>query len=209
MSSQLPTARPGTAAARLVPLALLALALAGCAAPAPDAAPRSSAAPGAAATPDARPAAPEPTPTTEAECIVGTWELDNASFVAALHTVGEGELIVDSLTGTARLVVAEGGAAETSYVNWKHVASVVGQPATITMERNGTDYGTIVEVDGALGLQELSNESIMITQIEMGGVVQAGPKTEGASLSLGIFQCEGDRLSITVDGTTSYMDRVS
>lgn len=198
-------------ASRIVPLALLALVLSGCASTAPDTGAGTPEPAAALPSTTATEPASEPTAATQAECIVGTWLLDNQSFADALATMAEAEgSFSDTLTGVARLVVSRDRSTQTEYENWKHVVevNVEGHAATVTMERNGTDYGEIVEADGKLGLLEISNESVMVTSMNVGGVVHAAPPIGNTSLSQGIFECEADRLLTHVDGVTTIMNRV-
>lgn len=134
---------------------------------------------------------------------MGTWVLDNASFSAAMKQIDAS--VSDTLTGTAQLTVAADHTAQTEYVNWKHVMEVSGQPGAVTIERNGVDYGTIVVTDDTLGLQETSNESVLV--VSAGGMVLPSAPNEGSQLALGLFECEGDQLTISADGTTSFMHR--
>lgn len=183
--------------------ALLVIAVSGCASvglPAPSASPTALA-----ATEGTDPDAVAP---TGAECIVGSWLLDNDSFADLISSIDA--QVIDKVSGVARFRASADGGAVTEYVDWTHVIRMTDPEGVVTMVRNGVDSGVYTEDDdGTFSLQEHSNESTIVVEMTSQGVAVTMPQVENSpgALHLAVFSCDGDRLTVTVDDRSSVMIR--
>lgn len=168
----------------------------------------------AASAPAASTATPAPevtqqaAPLTGAECIVGSWLLDNASFGEIISSYADG--VVDDVTGTVRFRADADGNAVTEYIDWTNTIRMTNPAGVVTMVRNGQDAGTYhAEADGRLSLTETANESVIVVEMTSGGTTMAMPTVENSpgALHLAVFTCTGDELTVTVDDRSSVLHR--
>ena len=158
----------------------------------------------------------EPEVTSGAECLIGTWQLDNEEWAAAFQQMIPPDAPMGDATVTGRLTIEfRGDGTSTSiYDDWT-IRSEVTQPAPgeVTITRDGDDHGTYTAGDdGSISYTPTeTNTTVDVTSV-VGGQTMAMPGIEGEQTDViggaGSFTCEGDRMSIAVDGATVWFDRV-
>lgn len=157
-------------------------------------------------TPDLEPSSEEPPPPASADaCVHGSWLADNESIRELLEVPG---VNVQEVTGSVVLTFREDGTSTTAYDAWTTV--VAQDESVVTLTRNGEDLGayTVAE-DGTMTMEETEARSVadMVLKAEGQPAISATAPREEAPLSAGTFTCEGDTMTVTVEGYTSTLHR--
>jgi hypothetical protein len=142
---------------------------------------------------------------TGADCLPGDWSVDNDSFAALMSGASGGA--VDTVTGLVMLTFTTDGKTQTRYENWKH--SITVDSATVTIVKNGTDFGTYsVNADGSVALVDAEISSDTTSVMDIGGQKVSHTVTpEPSVFSQASFDCNGDDLSVTAEGATTILHR--
>lgn len=138
-------------------------------------------------------------------CLYGNWYLDNESFRALLETAGG--TVID-VTGSSVLTYREDGTTTTLYDEW--TTKVEQDGSVTTMVRNGEDSGTYEVAGGdTLTMTETDANSVLEMTMKADGqqAVTMTVDPESSPLSQGTFTCEGDTLTVVVDGQASILYR--
>lgn len=134
---------------------------------------------------------------TGADCLVGTWTLDNDSFRALLESAGGAAVKV---SGSVIIVYETDGSTSTTYDDWTTVSAQDG--STVTMQRTGQDTGTYeASDDGVFRMDTLDAAStieLVITSPDQ-SEYRMRPENEDPPVSSGNYTCEGDSLSVADD----------
>lgn len=174
-------------------------------------------------TVEAQVEAPAITGGTCDQCIVGTWQLNNPSFLAAILASIEPSgfpIDVSTVTGSAQYTFDSAGAMGAQFSNLTYQFGGVqhnapfGNDITYDTELilNGSDGG-IYWTDGAGGLYlaaaDFGVDYTMRTKLN-GELVYEGPALEGMASSPAVavknaYACEGDQLTIWVLPETVYL----
>ena len=149
-------------------------------------------------------------PPQGADCVVGSWLLDNDAFVENLGEIfGEEGGEVRPLDGTYSVEIAAGGEMSASRVDWGF--EVTTAEGTITLRINGDETGSWSADDSTLTVS-LTGEGVTFeATIEADGeVLEVDPSLFPVPETIAsdtAYTCEGDVLNITSDGVTSTFDR--
>jgi hypothetical protein len=134
--------------------------------------------------------------------------LDNASFAALVSSSEAG--VLDEVSGVARFRAFNDGGALTEYVDWTHIIRTTDPEGTVILVRNGVDSGTwSAEGDGRMTLNEHALDSVILAEMTADGKTLTLPPVENSpgALHLAVFTCDGDNLTVTVEGRSSVMTR--
>lgn len=119
------------------------------------------------AEPEAEPEpAPEPLPLAGAECLHGTWDADNDSFLSRMQEFGDG---VESVEGRVTLEFGQDGSLTTDYQDWLITMSAEG--GTVTVHRSGIDRGTFSATDDTLTLAD--DQLASTITVNAGGMIMS------------------------------------
>ncbi|MDZ7678663.1 MAG: hypothetical protein U5K29_08925 [Acidimicrobiales bacterium] len=155
----------------------------------------------------------EPEVASGAECVIGTWVSDNDAFAETMESMAEGQMTVESVTGPVTIELRADGSVTTTYDQWTINAVMTNPSGEATIVRDGVDHGTYTAGDdGSFSMTEVESNSTVEATATVGGQTMTMPPVEGMQTDLmggaGTFECEGDRMSIQVEGGTAWMDRV-
>lgn len=158
----------------------------------------------------------EPDVGTGAECLIGTWQLDNDAWAAAFQQMvpPDAPMGDTAVSGRVQIEFRADGTSTSIYEDWT-IHSEVTQPAPgeMTITRDGDDHGTYTAGDdGSISYTGTETNSTVDVTSVIGGQTMAMPGIEGDQTDVigeaGSYTCEVDRLSIEVDGVTVWFDRV-
>ena len=158
----------------------------------------------------------EPEVTSGAECLIGTWQLDNDEWAAAFQQMIPPDAPMGDATVSGRVQIEfrADGASTSIYEDWT-IHSEVTQPAPgeMTITRDGDDHGTYTAGDdGSISYTPTETNSTVDVHSVIGGQAMDMPGIEGEQTDVigeaGSYTCEGDRLNIDVDGASVWFDRV-
>lgn len=164
--------------------------------------------------------APSETTTTAAssgaggpDCLVGTWELDNESFVEAIRTAfdqpGMNLESVEPAGGTYTVELGADGEFSGTRDEWGFVIAMA--EGTLDILINGTESGTWSADDSTLTVNSTGADVDVSMTMEVDGVTTELPSSSadvpGAMQTASSYSCEGDTLSVTSEGVTTVMNR--
>ncbi|MBB2924334.1 hypothetical protein [Cellulomonas cellasea] len=184
----------------LVAPALVALALlvTGCSSGGDDAA--ASPTPTPEATVEETPTpTPTPTPLTGAACLVGSWDVDQASLAAGLQqTVAADGTVGEVQTAGATWISFDGTSTTLTYES---------QSLTVTMDVEGQQLGTTLAFTGPLsGAYTATDTELTVPAVDTSGVAQTLSFTlDGAPFEMPAEESGADEYQgIDLTGTQSY-----
>lgn len=132
--------------------------------------------------------------TDPASCLVGTWNADNAFFLALLKQFGDQ---VQNVGGQVTVSYADDGTFTTTYADWNITA--VEEGIEVVVRRNGTDSGVYTADETAMNFSD--------TQIGS-AITMTGPGFEmavepiAAAYTNAPYTCDATTATITTqDGT--------
>lgn len=136
---------------------------------------------------------------TGVECLPGDWLMDNSGIEAYMASVSGGASIKTS--GDVTLTFRADGSAQTNYDRWTNNIKLDG--ARSVVERHGTDdnvytasdSGTMTVSDTAIG-----SVTTMTNTTRGGEVIRMSIDPEPSVFSQNKFTCNGDTLTMVVDG---------
>lgn len=142
------------------------------------------------------------------ECTKGVWLLDNESYRELMQQFAdEGDSTVRSVTGQVVFTFGDGDTFTTLYDDWTIITDTEGGSATI--ERNGSDAGTVRYATGSLTLVEEQSGSTTTGWVDTPNGRTAIPNlgTSGDLLEENAgYGCSGDNLSLQIpDGTLFFV----
>ena len=138
-------------------------------------------------------------------CTAGSWTMENDSFaamwLAAADAVGVGAILV-GVNGTVVVDVGVDGVWTSTYSDWGFTASA--EDVTMTMSITGDDKsaGTFSD-DGAFTFIDSNVDTVITVTVSAGGVnlpIPQQTETQSAFSGTGTFVCEGDSMTVNVDG---------
>ena len=138
-------------------------------------------------------------------CTAGSWTMENDSFaamwLAAADAVGVGAILV-GVNGTVVVDVGADGVWTSTYSDWGFTASA--EDVTITMSITGDDKsaGTFSD-DGSFTFIDSNVNTVVTMTASAGGVnlpISPQTETQSAFSGTGTFVCEGDSMTVNVDG---------
>jgi hypothetical protein len=143
----------------------------------------------------------------DSACLVGTWELDEESFLALIEGAA-GEASPDDVEvfpsgGIYQMTAAADGMWTAERIDWGFVA-YLGDNDEITVILNGTDTGTwAIDGDDLVTTVDRSDVVTSITSVVAGGEVDLGPdalppgfETEAIASGSARFGCTDEKLSV-------------
>lgn len=158
----------------------------------------------------------EPEVASGAECVVGTWQNDNEAWGEAFQAMipADAPMELESVTGAVIIEFRADGTSTTTYDEWTISTRVIQPEGSGTITRNGVDHGTYeAGDDGSMSASDTEVNSVVDTSFTMGGQTMDMPGIEGEEAEVlggaGTYECEGDRMRITVEGDGEvWMDRI-
>lgn len=157
----------------------------------------------------------EPEVASGAECLIGTWRGDNEEWGRSFQSLLPAGVPIqlDSVTGTVLVEYGADGSVITTYDDWTINADVTQPAGTVTITRDGVDTGTYTAGDdGSFTMTAVDSNSTVSTESVVGGQTMALPGIDGVQTELigdaGTYRCDGDRMSLEVEGATAWLDRV-
>ncbi len=149
------------------------------------------------------PASTAPAISALAACTLGNWTMDNDSFAAMWLAVAGGDgVTLDSVNGTVAVEVDADGVWTSTYSDWGFTASADDFTMTMTITGSDTSSGTFAEGGSFTFVDTAVNTTVTMTASAGGVNVPIPPQsdTRSAFSGAGTYVCEGDTMTVNVDG---------
>lgn len=157
----------------------------------------------------------EPDVAAGAECLIGTWTVDNDAWGESFQSMipADTPMQLEGIGGTVRVEFGADGTVANTYEDWTINAAVTQPAGTMTITRAGVDTGTYTAGDdGSFSMTGGESGSTVSAEMNVGGQVMSMPSTDGLQTNVmggaGTYECEGDRMSIDTVDATIWLDRV-
>ena len=138
-------------------------------------------------------------------CTLGSWTMDNDSFAATWLAVASQEGLAGSLQSVNGVVAVEvnaDGVWTSTYSDWGFTASADDVTMTLSITGSDTSSGTFAP-DGSFTFHDTAVNTTVTMTASAGGVnVPIPPQTDTRSAfsGTGNYVCEGDTMTVNVDG---------
>jgi|GEM_PF-2993638 len=140
----------------------------------------------------------------EPDCVVGTWSLRAAPFLAAITSLADSSGTWSYVSGEYLVTLAEDGTFRNQRVALTSEITFEGQ--TLVLEIDSTESGTYIDDGTTLTLDETESNAVVEMVLPGFGRTAAPVSAPNGLSGKGAYTCGDGVLTVTVDGITATLD---